>query len=128
MARNGEYDRSSIFTYSLNSSRVTTAIRDHTDYEGDQKPGRRWFEQSHESRVTGLNRTKKIKVLEYGLYLWLCGYECSSGSESHQGKVKNHIRHLVRPRSKCTGIVIGHLYGSSCKAKFKIPVHPVGLG
>ena len=56
LARNGEYDRSSIYTYSLDSSRVTIVIRDHPDYEGDQKPGQRWFEQLHESRVTGWNR------------------------------------------------------------------------
>ena len=28
----------------------------------------------------------------------------------------------------CIGVVIGHLYGSWCVAKFKIPSHPVGLG
>ena len=66
--------------YSLDSSRVTTAIQDHSDYEGDQKPGRKWFEPSHESRVTGWNRAKKTKVLEYGLYLELCRYERSSQS------------------------------------------------
>ena len=55
--------------YSLDNSRVTTAIRDYPDYEGDQITGRRWFEQSHESRVTGWNHAKKTKVIEYGLYL-----------------------------------------------------------
>ena len=39
------------------------------------------------SQVTGWNRAKKPKVLEYMLYLELCRYECSSGSESqNQGR------------------------------------------
>ena len=63
------------------------AIRAHPDYEGDQNPGRRWFDQSRESRVTGWNRAKKTKVLEYKLYLERCRYECASGSESqNQGR------------------------------------------
>ena len=78
----------SIYTYSLDSSRVTTAIREHPYHEGDQKPGRRWFEQSHESIVTGLNRAKETKVLEYGLYLELCrqgaNHKIRGGGESHQ--------------------------------------------
>ena len=45
--------------YSLDSARVALAIRDHPAYEGDQKPGQRWFEQLHESRVTDWNRAKK---------------------------------------------------------------------
>ena len=47
----------------------------------------RWFQPSHESRVTGWNNAKKTNVLECGLYLELCGYECSSGSEAqNQGR------------------------------------------
>ena len=40
----------------------TSAIRDNPDYEGYQKPGRRWVEQSHESRVTGWNRAKFVRA------------------------------------------------------------------
>ena len=62
--------------------------------------------QEHAKNIVTLMKTK---FFEYGLYLELCRYECSSGSESQN-------------------IVIGHLYGSWCKEKFKVQGHLVGLG
>ena len=77
---------------SLGSSRVTTAIQCHPDYEGDQKPGRRRFAQSHESRVMSWNRANKTIVLEYGC-IWSsvvtnvrqgANHRIGGGGESHQ--------------------------------------------
>ena len=69
------------------------------------------------------NKSSWVRVVSGALSLRMFVRERITKS----GKVENHIRRWVQSRSRCTGIVIGHLYGSWCKVKFKVPVHLVGL-
>ena len=117
----------SIYTYSLDSSHVKAAIRDHPDYEGDQKPGQRWFEQSRESRVTGWNRAKKTKVLSTGCIGSSVVTNVRQRANHRIREVENHIRRRNNHDQGVLVLLSVIFMAAGGKAKLKVPVHLIGL-